>query len=341
MLRFKNTILFEISLLVLVAVIGTAGYMVIERWDVLDALYMTVITLTTIGFGETHPLSPAGRLFTILLILGGIGTLTYTLTSISSFFFRGNFYSLLSRRLMSQKIEELRQHVVICGASNTSLALMQELDVVKIPYVLIDQDKDKVEQLVTDRKLLAIVGDATDSKVLKQAGVEKARTLVASLHDDHDNLYLIMETRELNKEVQIFARMKDESSGRKLKRAGADELVNPYEIGGMRLASLIVRPTVVRFLQNMNQQNNGMRIEELTIDQNSPYFKKPVPVAVIEVQEDARLIALFSSNSRAYQIHFDAEPLRVETGDILILLRDRAHQGGQKLHSTENIEARS
>lgn len=324
MLRFRNTVLFDVFLLVLVVAVGVSGYMLIEHWHFLDALFMTIITLTTIGYGETNPLSDTGRIFTIFLIAFGIGTITYTVSSITSFFLKGQFTSFLNYRAMQQRIEDLKDHVIVCGASDTSVGIINELIAIKQPLVLIDKNEERLRTCSSGLPLLSIIGDATDEKTLKKVHVEQAKALIACLSSDHENVFLIMNARELNPHLTIVARLKEESSRKNLIRAGVDEIVNPYRLGGMRLASLVVRPEVVRFLDKMLYQNHStMRVEEVILSRDHPYVVQPHTADQIQKKEGARLISWYRFDRNGYEIHFDDKPLPLKNGDVLILLKQR------------------
>ncbi len=324
MLRFRNTVLFDVLLLLLVVAVGVSGYMLIEHWHFLDALFMTTITLTTIGYGEVHPLSQSGRIFTIFLIAFGIGTITYTVSSITSFFLKGQFTSFLNSRAMQQRIEDLKDHVIVCGASDTSIGILNELSAIKQPFVLIDRNEERLRTCSNGLALLSIVGDATDEKTLKKVHVERAKALIACLSSDHENVFLVMNARELNPHLTIVARLKEESSRKNLIRAGVDEIVNPYRLGGMRLASLVVRPEVVRFLDKMLYQNHAtMRVEEIVLTGEHPYVVKPHTVEQIQKKEGARLISWYRFDHNRYEIHFDDTPLMLKNGDVLIFLKQR------------------
>lgn len=319
---FRNTIFFDIFLLLLVIAFGTAGYMVIEHWNFLDAVYMTIITVTTIGYGEIHTLDGPGRIFTIILIILGIGTITYTLGSISSFIFRGSFYTFLQKQAMDKKIERLSGHYIICGASDTNLVIMKELTLSQVPFVLIEQEEAKIKNILTALPdCLYIQGDATSDVHLQKAQVASANGLIASLGDDHDEIYLIMAAREMNKNLKIYARVNQESSRKKFLLAGANFIINPYEIGGMRIASLILRPGVVKFLEDMANDPKNLRIEEMVIDDQSPLANKTIDIDDLQRQIQARLITVKKAKDHSYQYHFPKKQVPLQAGDCLFVLQ--------------------
>lgn len=319
-MNLRTKIFLDFLLLFSVVLVGTLGYIIIEHWEPFDALYMTVITLTTIGFGEIHPLTDIGRVFTIFLILTGIGTITYTIGSISAYFFGQKMYEILHNKTMRDKIEKLKDHFIVCGASEVGLAVINEIMLAKIPVLLIDQDEMKLIKANKELKCLTILGDATDDVILKKSRIKNARGLIASFGNDHENVYLIMSARELNHSLQIYAKVKDEKNTKKLLLAGANQVINPYTIGGMRMASAILRPNVVKLMDELAKDPKKLRVEELVFDAQNPMLKTPMSISTIEKKLKVRIIAYKKEKKPFYQYLFDSTPINFSIGDSLFYL---------------------
>lgn len=328
MLQIPRQFLFQISLILTVILIGTLGYTLIERWSLFDSLYMTVITLTTIGFGETHPLSTAGRAFTLFLIIGGIGAITYALGSISSYFFGENVYNFVKKRRMKEKIGKLKSHFIVCGASEVGLAVVAEIALEGVPVVLIDRNGEKLEKVAQMYKnCTVLVGDATREATLQSAGIHKAKGLIASFGNDHENVYLIMSARCLNKDLKIYAKVKEEETADKLILAGADQVINPYQIGGLRMASLILRPHVVKLMDEFVKDPQKLRVEELHITKNHPLAHKNLQIEAVEEKMKFRVIAYKAHDSAKYEYMFGHREISFMPGDSLFFLQAKQPTG--------------
>jgi voltage-gated potassium channel len=314
-------IYFDILLLVVVVLIGTTGYHLIEHWTLFESLYMTVITLTTIGFGELHPLSVTGRIFTLFLILGGIGAITYTVGSLSTYFFGENIYNFVRGRRMKEKITRLKNHYIICGASEVGLAVVEEMVLEKVPVLLIDRSEEKLQLAAQKYKCFVLLGDATKDGVLKTAQIDKAAGLVATFGNDHENVYLIMTARQLSKHIKIFAKVKEEETENKLRLAGADQVINPYKIGGLRLASTILRPHAVKLMDEFVRDPKKLRVEELVISEKNEFYKKSLTIEQLEKKLQVRVIAFRQFKNDSYQYLFDRSPITFHSGDALFFLQ--------------------
>lgn len=255
-----------IGLVAAVVVIGTAGYLVLG-FSLLDAVYQTITTITTVGFREVQPINGAGKVFTILLILCGVGTFLYTFTVILEALVEGRIQEAMGRRRMDRKIASMRDHVVICGWGRVGHALARYMASADQEIVIVESDPEALR----DTTLPTIVGDATDDDVLKQAGIERAKALVAAVDTDAGNLYVTLSGRTLRPDLFIVARARTLASEEKLKRAGADRVVNPQAIGGQRMAAFVLHPHVAEFLDVvMHDGSLEFRLEQVRLSSGSP-----------------------------------------------------------------------
>lgn len=247
---------------------GTAGYMLIQQWDFFDSLYMTVITIATVGFGEVHPLSTAGRIFTIVLTLGGVGTAFYILTSIVQATLESEFGSFRRSR-MDARIRKLNNHFVLCGYGRVGEAIASTLKQQKADFVVIDHSMNSYTRAM-QQDCLSILDDATNHAVLKRAGIEKARSLITAFGDDAYNTYAVLTAREINPRLTIIGRANNNDAARRLKQAGATHIILPEVIGGMQMARLATRPTTVQFIETVLLGKEGeFVVEEVYIGENS------------------------------------------------------------------------
>jgi voltage-gated potassium channel len=255
------------ALLTIIAV-GVIGYTFIEGWKFLDALYMTIITITTVGYFEVHPLSTAGRIFTIFLIVGGVGGAFYTLVSIVQYVVEGHFGTTLGRRRMKTRIAQLKEHFILCGFGRVGEEIARTFKEEGISFVVIDNRPDCIARL-TPTEYLYVEGDATSDEVLREAGVERARGLVSAVGTDADNIYITLSARGLRPDLFILARSSSEEAVTKLQRAGADRIVSPYSIGARRMAMLALRPAVADFIDTVvSGRDREMQLENVDIGKN-------------------------------------------------------------------------
>ena len=234
--------------IVCVLVIGTTGYRLIEGWSLLDGFYMTVITITTIGFKEVHELTLPGKIFTLFIIFTGIGMVGYTVVTGTQLVIEGEINKILTRRRSMKAIEKLRNHFIICGFGRMGSFVCEQLQARGIPFVVVENRVEVQDKIVQAGHYLS-PGDATEEHVLLAASIKSARGLVSVLNSDASNVYVVLTARELNPELEIIARAAEESAQSRLMRAGATRVISPYQIGGMRMVMGIVKPTVMDFLQ--------------------------------------------------------------------------------------------
>ena len=274
---------------------GAVGFYIIggrSEWTIVDALYMSVITVTTVGFSEVHELGQAGRLFTIVLILSGVGAFMYMITSIGNYLIAGELRGFLEQRRMEKEIENLSGHFVVCSYGRMGQQVVDELRRENKPFVVVDRSEDAVARAREDG-CLAIVGDAGDDDVLKQAGVLRARGLVAAIDDDASNVMVALTARALKEELFIVARANVEGTESKLMIAGANRVLWPYGLSGRRLAQMVLRPTVVEFLELvMHDEELELLLEELVVAIGSPLDNCAIGAARIREDTGATVLAL-------------------------------------------------
>jgi voltage-gated potassium channel len=271
-----------------VFVFGTIGY-VLLGYSVLDAVYQTVTTVATVGFREVHPFDDAGKVFTIVLVLVGVGTALYTFSVVLETLFEGHLRALFGRRRMERQIETLHEHVIVCGWGRVGRAIAGELIAANTDLVVIDRDPSRV----TEAALPAIIGDATEDQVLDAAGLVRARALVAALDSDAGNLFVTLSARALRPDLFIVARARIEESEEKLRRAGADRVVNPQSIGGARIAAFVLQPHVTEFLDVvMHDRGLQFRLEEVLVPSGSPIAGQSIREAHLRDRTGALVLAI-------------------------------------------------
>jgi voltage-gated potassium channel len=309
----------KISVMVLVMLVtgGTAGFMTIEGWRFLDALYMTVITLGTVGFKEVHDLSDGGKMFTMGLILVGVSVLGYIVGSLAQIMFEGQFQRIIGRKKVEKQIDALKEHYIICGFGRIGSLICKEFKANDLPFVIVEKSTDTHEKLHEDG-YLHLKGDATLDETLLKAGIKRAKGLISVVTSDTENVYITLTARGLNPDLYILARSGEEGSDLKLKRAGANKVVSPYIIGGSRMAQSILRPNVVDFIEiATGSEHMDLQMEEITIPLHSAFagetlvssgFRKEIGVIIVGIKKAHKM--MFNPHSQA----------KIEGGDTLIVL---------------------
>ena len=305
----------------LLTVLGTLGYIIIEQMSPLDALYMTVITISTVGYTEVKPLSPSGKVFTIMFIVLGMGTAFYLFATVTDVVLEGQLGDYLGARGMLRKIQSLKHHVIICGFGRFGRAVAEELARNRVPMVIIDPDPKTAEELAR-LDILHLTGDAMHDDVLEEAGIRSARALVAATASDADNVYITLSAREKNPTLTIHARGEGDVGLRRLKLAGADQVISAYQYGGYRMAATIVRPSVVDFIELFTTgRGEEIDLEEIRIPPNSQMVGK----SVLEIEDSLgrlRIVAL-KRGEEAPRI-IPRPNTKVQAGDLLVAIGDRA-----------------
>jgi len=312
--RFKNAFL----LIVLVVVLGTMGFHTIEGWDLLDSIYVTVTTISTVGYGDFYPQTAGGKFFTIILVFFGVGTMLYTVSLAAQTFVEGTMRELLGRGKLQKAIEKMSGHYIICGCGRIGNLICKELTQEKVPFVVIDDDPMVIQKVVEDG-FLYYKGDATEDKTLIDAGVKKARGIVCVLPKDAQNLYVILTAKELNPKIYILSRAEEEASEHRLLRAGADRVMSPYTLGGVRMAMAILRPAMLDFIEiTTSRQSLELRMEELSIGDGSSVVGKTLEEA--EIRQRYGLIIIAVKKDTGKMIFNPLANYIIERGDKLISL---------------------
>jgi len=260
-----------------VLLVGTAGYMLLEGWGPFDALYMTVITLTTVGFGEVHPMDVGGRSFTILLMLAGAGGILYTFSTVLQYILGGQLTGEITQRRIRRMVDRQVQHVIVCGYGRVGREVANQLRRQGVPFVILDKSEARVEQATADG-WLALCVDAAKDEGLHAAGVERARALITAVDSDADNIYITLSARVLAPHLHIVARSNDPESESKLLRVGASRVLSPHSVGGRHMALLAARPKMVDFVDMVltgrpdgDGHAPGMQLETLVVGEESPF----------------------------------------------------------------------
>lgn len=307
-----------VLLVALVLVAGTIGYMVVEGWSAWDALYMTVTTVTTVGFREVHPLSWRGQAFTVVLIIGGVSTVLYTLSLLAAGLVEGRVGRRFEQRRRERMIDALTNHFILCGAGRIGLIIADEFRRQQVPFVVIDRDPDAVQAVIA-RGDLAVEADASREDILQRLGIDRARGLIAALGTDAENVYAILTARGLRGDLFIVARADSDDAGRKLLRAGADRFISPYQIGATQMAQTALRPAVVDFVQlATSSENLELAMEQVKIAPESALGGRSIVEANLRQQFGVIVVGIQRRDGR---MEFNPEPdTMMHAGDHLIVI---------------------
>lgn len=323
MSTFLRRLSWVVALFLALVVIGVVGYVGVEGWGVGDSLYMTVITLTAVGYEEVRPLSDAGRLFTMILLGLGVTWLGLWFALLTSFLVELDLNNALRRRRIMKRIARLRDHVVVCGAGRTGGQVIAEVEGGGVPWVAIERDVERVAQLREHYPDgLFLTHDATDDDALAEVGLERARGLVTCLSEDTDNLFVCLSARDLVADVPIVARANSEGAVAKLRRAGATHVVSPSVSGAAQMASMVLRPSVTSFLEVVTQSHGlSLRMEQAAIHESSPLADRTLAQARIPQTTGLIVIALKKSDAAAGDFTFNpTADTRLAAGDEIIVL---------------------
>ena len=315
-----RNLLLAIAVIVALTAVGTVGYMAIEHMSVLDALYMTIITISTVGYEEVKPLGTGGRIFTMAMIVTGVGAAFYVFATITQFVVEGQLREAVGRVAMKHKIEKLEGHVVICGFGKMGRVVAEEVTRSGGTAVVIERDPAREAELAASG-LLYVIGSSLEDRVLEEAGLRRARAIVIVTASEADNVFITLSARAMNPKINIHARGESEVGLQHLRMAGADQAVAAYQWGALRLAAAVMRPSVVDFLE-LSFPGRGAEIdlEEIRVADGSALVGQPIS-AVEQSSTRLRIVALKRGGAPSTLIPDPAT--RIEAGDFLVAIGDR------------------
>jgi voltage-gated potassium channel len=309
---------FAVALFASVIAGGTAGYMLIEGWSAWDAFYMTVITVTTVGYREVHDLSPAGQAFTVVLLLGGVGAALYTFTLLATVVVEGGLPKRLHRRRQARMLDTIKDHFIICGYGRIGSIVAHQFHRQKVPYVVVERDSARIQKAIEDGAM-TFEADASREDVLKRVGIERARGLIAAVGTDAENVYTVLSARVLRPELFIVSRAETEDATIKLTRAGADRVISPYAIGAMQIAQTALRPAVVDFVALATSSDNlELAMEEIPVSSTSPLVNQSIVNANLRQRFGVIVVGIQRTDGR---MEFNPSPdAGIRAGDKLVVL---------------------
>ena len=319
-LKLYIRILLPLYLLIAITIIGTVGYQLICNYSLVDAFYMTIITIATVGFEEVHPLDMYGKIFTALLVMVSFGIFAYSVSAVTRFVFDGEFNQLFKIRKLNATVEKLNDHVIICGYGRNGRQAAQVLKKHKQRFVVIEKNAELTNSMQHQYSDLVINADATLDEVLIKAGILRARALITSLPVDADNLFIVLTARNLNPELTIISRASEDNSDTKLKIAGANNVIMPDKVGGAHMASLVMKPDVVEFIDYIvSQEGDSVNMEEITFE-NIPEQLRHKTLRDLEIRNKsgANIIG-FKTATGEYIINPDADTKIIPAAKIFVL----------------------
>ena len=300
---------------------GSVGYILIEEWSFFDALYMTVITIATVGYGEIHELSKEGRIFTVFLIMSSFGVVAFIVASISQAIIAVQLRKILGRRKLERTVKRQKDHFIICGYGRIGSFIAKEFNDEHVPFVVVEKSEETIKLLEEDG-FPYVEGDATEDEILIRAGVEKATGLIAAVQSDADNLYITLSARTLNPNLFILSRADEASAEKKLFSAGANRVISPYLMGAARIVNAVLRPNVVEFVDLVVQRKHlELQLEEVTVEDDNRFKGKPLRDSGI--RRDLGLIVVAIKKESGKMVFNPSSESIIEKGDILIVLGER------------------
>lgn len=307
-----------VGLLLFVLVGGTAGYVIIEGWSTWDALYMTVITVTTVGYREVHTLSRAGEAFTVALLIGGVGTALYTFTLLATLVVEGGLHLRLEHRRIRRMIDQLQDHFIVCGYGRIGSTVAEELRREGVPFVIVERNPERVHEVIA-AGMLAVEADASREEVLRRLGIDRARAFIAAVGTDAENVYAVLTARGLAPNLFIVGRAENEDAERKLMRAGANRVVSPYQIGATQMAQTALRPAVVDFVQLATSSGSlDLAMEQVKVAPDSALAGRSLIDANLRQRFGVIVVGIQRSGG---QLEFNPSPdVVMHPGDDIVVL---------------------
>ncbi|MFO7672565.1 MAG: NAD-binding protein [Lutibacter sp.] len=316
---FKQKLHISIILLTIVVLIGITGFMYLSNSSFVDALYMTVITMSTVGYGTLHELNTTEKIFTIFLIILSIVFYAYSVTALTEYLLNENFYQQLKLKKVRKKIHKLKNHTIVCGYGRNGKQAVIKLRNYKMVCVVIERDKALIEELEREN-ILYIEGDATVDETLENAAIQNAKNLITSLASDADNLFVVLSSRQLNKDITIISRASSESASKKLLIAGADKIIMPDKIGGMHMASLLVTPNLVEFVEKISMLDEGAsNLEEIPVNGlPKEFLNKTIRDLDLRRRTGCSVIG-FKTADNKYIVNPTSETILTTDSDLIVL----------------------
>ncbi len=297
---------------------GSIGYMSIEQWSFIDALYMTIITLTTVGYGEVNPVTFQGRIFTVVLIVLGGSYFLYMVGSVMQFLVEGRIRKVLGRHKLDKQIKRIKDHYIICGYGRIGKVLSNFLIQKYIDVVVIEQNASNIEEM-NDDGILYLIGSATDEKLLERAGIHRAQGLITAVGTDADNVFLVLIAKQMNPHLFIVARASQNSAKKTLMAAGANKVISPYDLGARRMAHAILRPTVIKFLEMaFSDEKTDIVLEEIHVNESSSF----VGVSLMDsgIRQKFDLIIITISKADGTMLFNPGALTTFDVGDIVVVV---------------------
>jgi voltage-gated potassium channel len=321
-------------LLLLVLVGGTAGFVVVEGWTVWDAFYMTITTVTTVGYRELHELTPNGQVFNAALIVAGVATFLYALSALSALLIEGELHDRWTSRQRGRMLSQLSRHFIVCGYGRIGRTITEEFRRQGVPFVVVEQDAGLAQAAVESGRI-AVSADATSEEVLKRVGIERARGLISAVGTDAENVYIVLTARLLRSDLFIVGRAETEDARRKLQRAGADRVISPYQIGALQIAQTALRPAVVDFVQlATSSENLELTMEQVRLEPESEITGRTILAANLRQRFHVIVVAIQRANGH---MEFNPSPESVmHAGDHLVVLGPPEHL--RRLETVAGVE---
>jgi len=318
-MKTVHRIFILITFLLFLVLGATLGYTLILDIGFIDSLYMTIITISTVGYGEVAPMNDGAKLFSILIIVMSVGTVGFVLSQLGSFFKKGYLSESWRQAKMQKTIEQLKNHYIICGSGETGTYIIQQFMKRNVPFVVIDHDPETIEWF-KDRDILHVQGDATHETILEEARIEHAKGIVATLSKDADNVYVALTARQMNTTIHIVARAIDENAHAKLKRAGANFTVSPNEIGGRKMAAMLLKPSTTYFMDSLiHTDEMTLDLEEIAVQKESALCNQTIKDAKISTKTGLIILAIRKEKEEKFKFNPKANTL-LEVNDKLIVV---------------------
>ncbi|EOW9528837.1 TrkA family potassium uptake protein [Bacillus cytotoxicus] len=309
----RRQLLIAIICMCFVVILGTIGFMVIEEISLFQAFWMTMITVLTVGYGDAIPVTQAGKIFALLIIPIGVGIVTYAIGVVAAMIIEGNLFHAVRRKKMNKQIAGLKDHIIVCGCGRVGLQVVHELQEKKVPFVVIDKDREVLE----NEKILYVHGDATEDQILMKAGIKRAAGLVGIVANDAENVFIVLTARGLNRNIKIVARAEKPETEEKLRRAGADKVINPSSMAGIHIAKGIANPLAVHYIDTvLYGTEQSFAIEEFQIGKDAILIGKTLLESNVRNQFDVTILAILRNGD---MIHNPTGQEKLQERDMIIV----------------------